>query len=55
MDVLLPGGVNLGSRVNSEGLLSEGEMRSQVEDGLEIHGQIGEDLEPWRRGGTVAP
>ena len=43
VNVPLPGGVNPGGGVNSEGRLSEGETWSQ----------IGVDLEPWRRGGTV--
>ena len=45
VNVPLPGGVNLGGRVNSEGRLSKGETWSQ----------IGVDLEPWRHEGTVVP
>ena len=43
VDVPLEDGVNPGGGVNSGGLLQKGETC----------GQIGEDLEPWRRGGTV--
>jgi hypothetical protein len=45
VDVPLAGGVNHGNGVNSWGLLWEGEKWKQ----------IGADLEPWWRGGTVVP
>ena len=65
VNVPLPRGVNPGAKANSGGQLRGGEtwrrfgdaeiIRRQVGDGSERHEEIGEDLETWRRGGTVVP